>query len=434
MATVKYLLRNQTEKSTIYIRFIIDRKKEFRISTGLFVNAKNWSTHTGYPKQSDPNLKRLHSQLKSLENHILNQYNDSTTNGINVTGEWLKDQINVLFNRKEIVNNDYLVNYLTQFIENLPYKVNDKGKKGVSIASIKKYQTILRKLQEFETYRKKRILIKEVDLKFRTELIKYFNNVNKLNDNTTGKYIKYVKTICLDAQRNGIEVNPLLHSFKGYRADTKIIALSFEELDQIKQIKFLNDKLEVTKDWLLISCFTGQRISDFMRMNKSFIQRIQNFEFIVLNQKKTGKTVQIPLHKEVKEILNKRNGEFPPLFAKNPDSNSAIYNGNVKELCKRAGIIETIQLESKRGTDRTLFEKWELVSSHTGRRSFATNFYGDPKFPTPLLMNITGHGTEKVFLNYISKKPIDYSLQLAEIWAKDVNTAPKEMLISETAI
>lgn len=50
------------------------------------------------------------------------------------------------------------------------------------------------------------------------------------------------------------------------------------------------------------------------------------------------------------------------------------------------------------------------------RRSFTTNFYAKEKYPTPLLMNITSHSTEKMFLNYIGKKPIDYGLQLAKIW------------------
>ncbi len=53
------------------------------------------------------------------------------------------------------------------------------------------------------------------------------------------------------------------------------------------------------------------------------------------------------------------------------------------------------------------------------RRSFATNFYAEEKYPTPLLMNITAHGTEKMFLSYIGKKPIDCGVQLAEIWLKE---------------
>ena len=34
-------------------------------------------------------------------------------------------------------------------------------------------------------------------------------------------------------------------------------------------------------------------------------------------------------------------------------------------------------------------------------------------------MNITAHSTEKMFLEYIGKKPLDYGLQLAQIWANE---------------
>ena len=67
-----------------------------------------------------------------------------------------------------------------------------------------------------------------------------------------------------------------------------------------------------------------------------------------------------------------------------------------------------------------MFPKWMLASSHDCRRSFATNFYAQREYPIPLLMSVTGHKTETMFLNYIGKKPIDYGMRLARNWAKKV--------------
>jgi hypothetical protein len=53
-----------------------------------------------------------------------------------------------------------------------------------------------------------------------------------------------------------------------------------------------------------------------------------------------------------------------------------------------------------------------LVSSHIGRRSFATNNYG--RIPTSLLINVTGHSTEGMFLEYIGKSNTEKAIQLAE--------------------
>jgi len=59
-----------------------------------------------------------------------------------------------------------------------------------------------------------------------------------------------------------------------------------------------------------------------------------------------------------------------------------------------------------------IFEKWELVTSHIGRRSFATNFYGE--IPTSYLIYVTGHSTESMFLNYIGKSNKDLALELTK--------------------
>jgi len=425
MATIKYQLRSKNQNAPIYIRFSVSRNQNFKRKTGLHINPTYWSVKKAYPITKNADAKNTNTQLRKLEGFITEQYNTDNAKGTDITSDWLQTKIDLFFNRRKIENLDYLVNYYDNYLDNLPYKVTDKGKKGVSKSTLKKYKTIQNKIKAFEIYRKKRILIKHIDLKFRSELIKYFIEVDKLNDNTTGRYIRFIKTVCLDARSNGIETNPQLKEFKGYTVKAQKVTLSFDELEQVKDTTSKREVIEIAKDWLIIACYTGQRISDFMRMTKDKIHQIQNFDFIVLEQQKTEKLVQIPVHKEVKNILDKRNGNFPPLFAQKTDSNNALFNRYVKDLCKLAKLKETITAH-KRGIDRTTFEKWELVSSHIGRRSFATNFYGNPAYPTPLLMNITAHSTEKQFLEYIGKKPIDYSLQLAEIWAKEALREKKE--------
>ena len=161
-----------------------------------------------------------------------------------------------------------------------------------------------------------------------------------------------------------------------------------------------------------------------MRMNKSMIEEHYGFEFIVLTQQKTKKIVQIPIHKEVKFILDFLGGNFPPVFSKNKDSNSAFFNKRLKVVCKEAKLTYltegSLRSEKTKRLEVGKYPKYKLVASHICRRSFATNFYAQRKYPTPLLMNITAHGTEKKFLNYIGKKPIDYGVQFAKIWAEDI--------------
>ena len=57
-------------------------------------------------------------------------------------------------------------------------------------------------------------------------------------------------------------------------------------------------------------------------------------------------------------------------------------------------------------------EKFNFITSHVCRRSFATNYYG--RIPTPFLMNVTGHSTERVFLDYIGKTTYESAFQMHE--------------------
>ena len=234
--------------------------------------------------------------------------------------------------------------------------------------------------------------------------------------------MKVVKSICLDAEKNGQRVNRQLKDFMGFSIEAPKVILSLDEIEQIKKTNLYSEHLEITRDWLIIGCFSGQRVSDLLRMNSSFIQRIQNFEFIVLTQQKTNKTVQIPIHYEVQEILDKRGGDFPPVFANNIDSSKTLFNRYLKQLCKLSGIDKVVKgnkfEKSLKRNITGMYPKYNLVSSHICRRSFASNHYATELYPTPLLMNITSHETEKMFLTYIGKKPIDYSLSLAKIWEK----------------
>jgi integrase len=436
MSSIKYLLqvKNKSESAPIYLRLLLGRNKDIKRKIGLTINSNDWSTTKGLPKQNNNENKNLTTKLRKLRTYILKEVNDASSQGEKVTGDWLIDKIDVHFKRLKINEFEYLTNYGDRFLEELDFKVSKNNKKGVSISTKKKYNTIVNKLKQYEDKLGKQLLLKEVNLKFQKEFMRYLSEVDKLSDNTVGRYLKVVKTICLDAQRNGFEVSNQLQHFKGFTVKIPIVTLSLDELNVIMNKEFLNVNHQIARDWLIIGCFTGQRVSDLMRMTKSMIHQIRNFEFIVLTQKKTEKLVQIPIHNKVKKILDKRNGEFPPLFNSKIETNNVLFNRYLKQLCEIAEIDEVV--EGNKYNDKTNryesgnFEKHKLVASHICRRSFASNFYAKRKYTTPLLMNITAHSSEKQFLEYIGKKPIDYGLQLAEIWSKEALKGSKEVQLS----
>lgn len=136
-------------------------------------------------------------------------------------------------------------------------------------------------------------------------------------------------------------------------------------------------------------CFNSEKIID-----------IQGRKCISFIQLKTGKEIIIPLHPVVLNIIEKNGNSFPePL-------NIGKYNVLVKNVVELAQINNIVKAKKRLGyrSKEIQIEKWKAVSSHIGRRSFASNFYG--KIPTPLLMQATGHSSEKMFLKYIN--PINH--------------------------
>src|SRR5690606_30735814 len=114
----------------------------------------------------------------------------------------------------------------------------------------------------------------------------------------------------------------------------------------------------------------------------------------------------------VLDILNKRDGEFPRRIS------DQRYNDYIKEVAKRAGLNKPIEGGIRKDNRKVMgkYPKWQLVTSHIGRRSFATNFYG--KLPTTYLKDITGHGTEQMLLAYIGKTSKDTAFESYDLLMK----------------
>ncbi len=194
------------------------------------------------------------------------------------------------------------------------------------------------------------------------------------------------------------------------------IHLSFSELEKIKNTTFKNQQLEIARDWLLISCYTAQRISDFMRFSTNDIVLMDGNKFLDINQNKTENPILVFLNDIVLSVMRKYNNNFPPLFNDTSKySNELIYNRLIKDVCRKSGItnLVTSQIKNKE-TNRIevkTLEKYKFVSSHIGRRSYATNYYNS--IDVSLLMSATGHKTEKQFLVYVSKPPKQNAKALA---------------------
>ena len=406
MASINLILQSKISPAVIYIRLRDGRNIDVKAKTNYNIAPVNWDKATQRPLKKllkDIDYANLDTNLSSLRNNLLKEYNKSK--GLeHINSTWLKDFINPP--KMEDKHPNRLVDYIDTYIE---FKKNDVAK-----ATVVKCNVIKELLKRYEKHRKAELLIKEINNDFKVHFEKYCIKEGYAK-NTTSKNIRYIKTFCKHAKSNGVETHPQLDSIKTKYYKANHIYLDETEIKRIEKLKDaeLTEGLINAKDWLLISCYCGQRVSDFMRFEQSMVRYEKNKKgvlkpLIEFTQVKTGKLMTIPLHKKAIKILKKYDGDFPRKIS------DQRYNEHIKKVCDKAKINEptlgtkfnhkTKQKETKK------YPKWELVASHIGRRSFATNNYG--QIPTSYLMYMTGHSTEKMFLTYIGKSNKDIAMEL----------------------
>ena len=405
MASVNFLYRSTKEKSNLILRLLFrydGTDYTFGGKTEFEIEKTYWNKqHKKKSKDIDITNKQndTNTELNKIENHVLNAF--KIVGPDEITKDWLQTQIDNYYNppQKEQTLSTELLKYFEYYIE--------CKKTKTTIGTQRKYNSTMRLLERYQKDKKVIIQIIGINESFKNEFENYCVK-NDYAQNTISKFFKTIKGVCNHADYNGIETSHQLTGFKANQHKVEKIYLSFEDLTKIENIskEQLTDSLDNAKDWLIISCYIGQRVSDFMHFTDEQIRIEDGKHFLEFTQKKTRKETVIPLHKKVLKILHKRNGKFPY-----PISDQK-YNDFIKVVCELAEINELIKGSKLIETDSKVFrkksgiyKKYDLVTSHIGRRSFATNFYG--KIPTTYLINITNHSSEVLFLQYLGKSNKD---------------------------
>jgi integrase len=412
---IRYEIRSKIEPVAIYISISAGRGKDFKRKTGKTIYLKNWDEDKRILKGTTDDIKNLKIDLEKLKIAINENFGKDEPAGVEITGDWLQEQINSYFGKTEIIEIDILTVYIQKYIDEAPYKQNAKKGLGLSagrIQNLKLFKSTIHKFQD-EAMKGKNIFIKDINLKF-LEKYKMWMFGKGYSTNYVGKNIANFRTICINAGKNDVETSAQVKSIQGLsetREPEDVITLSEDEQDAIKRADLFREALINARKWLLLGCLIGQRAGDLLNITAANFKEIGGVKIIELKQQKTGKLVAVPLLPEALDILKEG---LPYKIS------LSRFNEYIKDVCKAAGIDKPTRarIKEKAGTPhkKAIFPKWQTISSHVCRRSFATNFYG--RIPTPVLMNITAHGTERMFLSYIGKTTYDNAFQMVEYFNK----------------
>lgn len=354
-----------------------------------------WSRNGNPIKSTAPKAEDLNEKLNIILGHVRTAENKALAAGTPLSVEYFRDYLNKQLKEKpEDDTHITIFKYFDQFIEEMRNGINQKTGVKLSKANIEKYSAVKSMLEAFVKHRGAPIDFGDFDKKLYDELIIYMINEKKYALNTYGRHIKFIKTVLHKATRDGINTNiKYQNSFVGVTEPSDNAYLTDEELDLIYKKDFsASPYLDRVRDIFLIGCYTGLRFSDYTNLLPEHIVG----DRIKIVTQKTRQQVIIPMHPRVKAILEKYHFHLPP-----PISNQK-FNTYIQKVCKKAEINEPYTKNITRaGVRETISgKKYEFISSHSARRTFATNAY-KRKIAPFLIMAITGHKTEAEFLKYI---------------------------------
>lgn len=386
--TFDFILLDDAMSSTIALRFIDNKEKEYLLKTPLHIVTSKWDQD----KQRPLNIylkkyKKLHIRLNKIRIGIADYVRDvqkkQRTFSVNTLGRIIKKQASL---GDKASPEGGLLKYMDSYINNRLHII--------SSSTYKRYMVFFRLLERFEGHRMQSLHLNDVNGAFVKEFLS-FGELEEYSKSTLYRTIHFVRTILNFLEKRGIRTLIYELELPKEKKFHQIVTLSEDELTTIKKTE-VPVHLRAAKDWLVISCYTGQRVSDFMNFNIEMMEVLDGRPCMSFVQKKTQKEILLALHPAALVVMSKNNNSFPARLS------TKKYNDQIKEVVHLSGIKSLVKVRKRQGfrAYEMMVQKWEAITSHIGRRSFASNFYG--KIPTPLLMEATGHSTEQMFHRYIN--------------------------------
>ncbi|MEQ3663777.1 tyrosine-type recombinase/integrase [Olleya sp.] len=396
MATLKFVLnKSQHQKKTnnpesmLMLRYT-HKKKVTYFTTHKNIRDDYWDAKNQKVKRSYSGSDRFNIYLTTIKQKVDDIVNGLLINGEDPTTTYVKSLYNETKLEQQKKTQYTFFEYAEHYVE--------ISKKSKSAGTLKTYRTVLNQLIKYQQYSGIQLDWHNIDIDFYYDFQEFYTGVQGFLNNGFGRIIKNMKVILNDATDKGYNTHLMYKNkkFKTVREEVNNIYLSEEELQRMMDLDLsYNKSLERVRDLFIVGCYTGLRFSDFSELKKEHIVG-NTFKVKTI---KTNEWVTIPLIDIVQTIIEK--------YKDNPNSlpKSCVnqtMNKHLKEIGRRAKIDETFLKIRTKGRDRheKSFKKYELITTHTARRSFATNMF-KRGIPSRVIMKITGHRTERAFSTYI---------------------------------
>jgi len=422
---VNFYLKDKNAKYPVWIYcYITYQNKKVTHYTNKKIDPKHWNLERKEVRKSHSSSAELNFWLNDIKTFVAklelewSKKHSSSGKVPIIPQTYLKENLNKFFTKttkeeREEHNQKSFWGYYLQFITRMNNGTRVHLSKGTPMApkTIFQFENLKRHLENYQKAKKTKIEFDNIDLTFYNEFVEYLTTKLNLAPNTIGKLITNLKVFLREAFDEGVTTNNIFAN-RRFRSNSSLAETIYLTPLEIKEILNLdlksNLKLDRVRDMFIIGCFTGLRFSDIINIKPEHI----NDGMIEITQVKTNERVAIPITQEVERLLTKYNNSLQKIS--NQKFNDYLYE--VVKKCQ--GLEIEVTKKAIQGGKQIVIKKpkYEFVSSHTARRSFATNEYMAKGLNVRDIMAITGHKTEKSFYKYIRQTPKENAERVKIIW------------------
>lgn len=274
------------------------------------------------------------------------------------------------------------VEYISQYVSELETGTRCKRRHAVPVTknTLTGYETLRGVMKRFEADTGRQYEIEEIGMEFQRAFAGWCYG-RKLKSNTLRQYLTLVRVVMNSAVREHLCSNTefRMAEFIPLEVETEMMVLSPEMIARLMGHRFSDERLARARDLFVVGYLTGQRFSDYSRICMEMYAEIAGKRFVRVVQRKTGCEVYVPLDSRVDETLRRYGGKLPKMSLKE-------FNKRLREVSEELG-----------------WERMGKMTSHTARRSFATNAYA-AGISMASIMCITGHTREEHLRKYLRLK------------------------------
>lgn len=328
------------------------------------------------------------------------------------------------YGRRRKIAQPSVADYLTEFLKSIRSGMRLHNGFPYSSGTIEVWESFRRLYNIFDSEG----ILRWIDLdREAVDRFRLFLTKRTLMPTTINKYMICFRALAGYAYTDGIHTN---HNALGI-FDRRVVQenekraeiyLTNEEIKALSEM-VLTGREDLVRDIFLIGCYTCQRVSDYSRLSpQNFTRTPRGTEIIEIYQKKTGKPVKIPiLTPDLKRICLKYDYNFPRIT-------TVELNRTIKKVLSRLAdahpSLNLLVATHSANTHECIIEekmqpRWQLVSSHTARRSGLTNLYLSGRLTIMQLMHISGHTTFRNFKQYIRLSTDEIADEIAAAYLKE---------------